>query len=129
VWKSPWGILLTLSIDLSTARLKWRLDGPALSGHLLYSLVNHAYANRYHHHLVRKLVSNIIMQRYGFHIIISIEASDAEIMKTRTGGRAVDRSIDNPVCKYERLFLVPFINLFKEYPTSIVWVINNCSMW
>jgi len=23
------------------------------SGHLLYSLVNHAYANRYHHHLVR----------------------------------------------------------------------------
>ena len=34
-------------IDLSTARPKWRLDGPALSGHLLYSLVNHAYANRY----------------------------------------------------------------------------------
>jgi len=60
-------------IDLSTARPKWRLDGPALSGHLLYSLVNHAYANRYHHHLVR----NIIMERYGFHIIISIQASDA----------------------------------------------------
>jgi len=39
-------------IDLSTARPKWRLDGPALSGHLLYSLVNHAYAKRYHHHLV-----------------------------------------------------------------------------
>jgi len=39
-------------IYLSTARQKWRLDGPALSGHLLYSLVNHAYANRYHHHLV-----------------------------------------------------------------------------
>ena len=39
--------------DLSTARPKWRLDGPALSGHVLYSLVNHAYANRYHHHLVR----------------------------------------------------------------------------
>ena len=29
-------------INLSTARPKWRLDGPALSGHLLYSLVNHA---------------------------------------------------------------------------------------
>ena len=38
-------------IDLSTARPKWRLDGPALSGHLLYSLVNHAYANRYNCHL------------------------------------------------------------------------------
>jgi len=42
-----------MTIDLSTARPKWRLDGPALSGHLLYSLVIHAYANRYHHHLVR----------------------------------------------------------------------------
>jgi len=31
-------------IDLSTARPKWRLDGPTLSGYLLYSLVNHAYA-------------------------------------------------------------------------------------
>ena len=40
-------------IDLSTARPKWRLDGPALLGHLLYSLVIYAYANRYHHHLVR----------------------------------------------------------------------------
>ena len=36
-------------IDLLTAHPKWRLDGPALSGHLLYSLVNHAYANRYRH--------------------------------------------------------------------------------
>ena len=33
------------------------------------------------------------MVRYGFHITISIQASDAYIMKTRTGGRAVDRSI------------------------------------
>ena len=40
-------------IDISTARSKWRLVGPALSGHLLYSLANHAYANRYHHHPVR----------------------------------------------------------------------------
>jgi len=40
-------------IDLSTARPKWRLDGPALSGHLLYLLVNHACTNPYHHHLVR----------------------------------------------------------------------------
>jgi len=40
-------------IDLSTDRPKWRLDEPALSGLLLYSLVNHAYANRCHHHLVR----------------------------------------------------------------------------
>jgi len=40
------------TIDLSTARPKWRLDGPALLGHLMYSLVNHAYANRYYHHLV-----------------------------------------------------------------------------
>ena len=31
-------------IELSTARPKWRLDGPALLGNLLYSLVNHAYA-------------------------------------------------------------------------------------
>ena len=81
------------TINLSTACPKWRLDGPALSGHLLYSLINHAYANRYHHHLVRKLVSNILMQRYGFHIIVSIQASEASIMKTRTGGWAVDRSI------------------------------------
>ena len=64
------------AVDLSTARPKWRLDRPALSGHLLYSLVNHAYANRYHHHLVRYLVSNIKMERYGFHFIISIQASD-----------------------------------------------------
>jgi len=42
------------SINLPIDRYpKWRLDGPALSGHLLYSLVNHAYANRYHNHLVR----------------------------------------------------------------------------
>jgi len=40
-------------IDLSTATQKWRLDGPTLSGHLLYSLVNHAYLNLYQHHLVR----------------------------------------------------------------------------
>jgi len=33
------------SIDLSTARPKWRLDGPALSGYHLYLLVNPAYAN------------------------------------------------------------------------------------
>jgi len=33
------------TIDLSTARPKWRLDGPALSGHLLYLFVNRAYAN------------------------------------------------------------------------------------
>jgi len=33
------------------------------------------------------------MERYGFHIIISIQASDAQIMKTRTGRRAVDMSI------------------------------------
>jgi len=46
-----WIVRARLTNDLSTARPKWRLDGPALSGHLLYSLVNHAYAN--HHHLVR----------------------------------------------------------------------------
>jgi len=40
-------------IDLSTARPKRRHDGPALSGHLLCSIVKHAYAKRYHHHLVR----------------------------------------------------------------------------
>jgi len=45
-----WGKLTT---DPSTARPKWRLYGPALSGHLLYSLVNHACANRYYHYLVR----------------------------------------------------------------------------
>ena len=44
---------LAILIDLWTARPKWRPDGPALSGHLLYSLVNPAYSNRYHHHLVR----------------------------------------------------------------------------
>ena len=65
------------AVDPSTARPKWRLDGPALSGHLLYSLVNHAYENRYHHYLVQYLVSNIIMERYSFHIIISFQASDA----------------------------------------------------
>jgi len=43
----------TVSIDLSTARPKWRLDGPALSDHLLYAPVNHAFAKRYHYHLVR----------------------------------------------------------------------------
>ena len=43
------------SIDLWTARPKWRF-------------VNPAYGNRYH---------NIIMKRYGFHIIIIIQASDA----------------------------------------------------
>jgi len=63
--------------DLSTAGPKWRLDGPALSGYLLYSLVNHTYANRCHHRLVRYLVRNIIMERYGFHIIISMQARDA----------------------------------------------------
>ena len=46
-------ILGMYALDLSTARPKWRLDAQDLSGHLLYSLVNHAYANRYHHHLVR----------------------------------------------------------------------------
>ena len=42
-------------IDLSTARLKWRLGEPALSDNLLYALVNRAYANSYmyYHHLVR----------------------------------------------------------------------------
>jgi len=70
-------ILGMYAIGLSTDRPKRRLDAPALSGHLLYSLVNHAYANRYQHHLVRQLVSNIIMERYGFHIIISIRANDA----------------------------------------------------
>jgi len=45
--------LLEMLIDLSTARPKWRLDGLALSGHLLYSLVNHAYSIRYHYYLVR----------------------------------------------------------------------------
>jgi len=48
-WSTLW---VAEIIDLSTARPKWRLDGPALLGHLLYSLVNHSYANRYHHHLV-----------------------------------------------------------------------------
>jgi len=67
----------SLRIDLSTARPKWRLDGPALSGHLLHSLVIHVYANRYRHHLVLYMVSNIIIERYDFHIIISIQASDA----------------------------------------------------
>ena len=46
-------VIAVVSIDLSTARPKWRFDGPALSGHLLYSLVNHAYGIRYHHHVVR----------------------------------------------------------------------------
>jgi len=39
-------------IDLSTARPKWRLDEPGLSGHSLYSLVNPAYANIYWYRLV-----------------------------------------------------------------------------
>ena len=38
--------VVVFKIDLSTARPKWRFDGPALSGHQLYSLVNHVYANR-----------------------------------------------------------------------------------
>jgi len=46
-------LLATQTSDLSTARPKWRLDRTALSGHLLYLFVNHACANRYHHHLVR----------------------------------------------------------------------------
>jgi len=60
-------------------RPKCRRDVLALSDHVrvLYSLVNHAYANRFHRHLVYKLVSNIIMERYDFHIIIRIQASDA----------------------------------------------------
>jgi len=45
--------IMAVTNDLSTTRPKWRLDGPALSGHLLYSLVNHDYGNHYHHHLVR----------------------------------------------------------------------------
>ena len=45
--------MIAYLFDLSTARPKWRLDGPVLSGHLLYSLVNHAYANCYHYHLVQ----------------------------------------------------------------------------
>jgi len=44
--------VLVSSLDLSIAHPKWRLDGPALTGHLVYSLVNHAYANLYHHYLV-----------------------------------------------------------------------------
>jgi len=32
------------------------------------------------------------MERHGFHIVISIQASDAKIMNTRTGGQAVVRS-------------------------------------
>ena len=42
-----------------------------------------------------------MMKRYGFHIIISIQASDAQIMNTRAGARDVDRSI------------VKRVNLFK----------------
>jgi len=34
----PRNILNMHIIDLSTARPKWRIDGPALSGHLLYLL-------------------------------------------------------------------------------------------
>jgi len=41
------------AIDLWTAHPKWRLGGPALLGHLLYSLAIYAYTNRYHHHLVQ----------------------------------------------------------------------------
>jgi len=51
-------VLLLCQFDISTVRPKWRLDGPSVSGHPLYSLVNDAYANRYHHHLV----SNIIIE-------------------------------------------------------------------
>jgi len=40
-------------MDLLIARPKWRFDGPAFSGFLFYSRVNHAYANSYHHQLVR----------------------------------------------------------------------------
>jgi len=43
---------MIIIIDLLAARTKRRLDGPALSGHLLYSLVSLAFANRYHYHLV-----------------------------------------------------------------------------
>ena len=65
------------SIDISTARPIWRHDGPALSGYLLYSVVNPVYANSYHHHLIRLMVCNILMGKYGFHIIISIKSSYA----------------------------------------------------
>ena len=60
-YRDPNKSCVTNVIDISTARPKWRLDGSALSGHLLHSLANHAYANRYHHHLVKCLVRDIIM--------------------------------------------------------------------
>jgi len=63
---------MNVGIDLSTARPKWRHDGPALLGYLLYSLVNPAYANTDHYLLVR-YVSDILMEQYCFHIIISIQ--------------------------------------------------------
>jgi len=60
------------TIDLSTARP----NGPALSDYLLYALVNSAYAKSFHHFLVRKLVSNVLKEQYGFHIIISVQSND-----------------------------------------------------
>jgi len=56
LWNYPFNSIqfsIYFSMDLSTARPKWRHDGQALSGHLLFSTLSHAYANRYHHHLVR----------------------------------------------------------------------------
>jgi len=83
-------------IDLLTARPKWRLDGPALSIDL-YSLVNHAYANHYHHYLVRSLVSYngaIWLSNYN-------KYSGKQCVNYEDQGRkaAVDRSIKQEACK------------------------------
>jgi len=65
---TSWRPVHLTKVDISTTRPKRRLDGPALSGYLLYSFANPAYANSYHHHLVRVLVCNILIKRYDVHI-------------------------------------------------------------
>jgi len=52
------------------------------------------------------------MERYGFHTIKSIQASDAYIMTTLTEGQAVDRSIEK--CLEERFKLLKNHVTFKK---------------
>ena len=46
------------------------------------------------------------MERYGFHII---QASDALILKTRTGGWAVDRSNVNDLILEKYIVLITYM--------------------
>jgi len=117
--------------DLSTARPKWRLDGPGLSDRSLYLPASPAFAKIYQHYIVWLVIIIILMKQHVFNIIIRCKQAICKIGRPWIGGGAIWRYGFSTIYAYLSSIYRVIVNTFYR---SLIWKwfqvsLSHVSVW